>query len=48
MLVLSYPHNGFIAIIFSAQVSGRFTTFKMASHTPLRGSIQALNGIKST
>lgn len=42
------PHNGFIAIMFSAHVSGSWSTFKMASHTPFMGSIQAENGIRST
>ena len=42
-----YLHNGFIAIIFSAQFNGKFTAVKSAVHTPLRGLIQALNGIRN-
>lgn len=43
-----YPHNGFMPIMFSAQVNGKFTTFNIASHTPFSGSMQAENGIRKT
>jgi len=45
--VIYPPHNGFMAIIFSAQVNGKFTTFSNASQTPFKGSIQAEKGSRN-
>lgn len=43
-----HQHIGFMAIIFSAHVSGNCTTGKMASHADFRGSMQAPKGRRNT
>jgi len=37
-----------MAIMFSAHVRGSWTTLRIASHTPLRGSIHTLKGSRRT